>query len=306
MSSKLHFFEFQRKFSTDLRCYNFLLKQRWPNGFICPKCGHTKYSYHSTRKLFQCKHCGYQVSVTAGTIFHRTRTPLRKWFWLIYLISTNKIGISIKHLQEMLNIKAYKTVWTMAHKIYKAMHDRDLLYDLNGFIEMDESYFGRKNVTGKRGRGAKGKAPVIIAVSKRTSENKSYPSFVKMEVLENVRKEEIKDFVEQNIMKNKSKIETDKFSSYKWLQKEGYKHSAVKIYNPKETLKYLPWVHILIGNVKGILKGVHHGVSPKYLQRYLSEFCYKFNRRFLKQNVFINLISACVNTPQISFAELKT
>ena len=306
MSSKLHFFEFQRKFSTDLRCYNFLVKKRWPNGFKCPKCGSTEYYFHSKRKLFQCKHCKYQASVTAGTIFHKTRIPLKKWFWLMYLIVTNKTGISLRHLQEMLNIKSYKTVWAMAHKVYSAMQQRDFLYKLDGLMEIDESYFGRKNVSGKRGRGASGKKPVIIAVSKKESEQKSYPAFVKMNVLDNVSKNSIKEFVEKNIIKDKSKIETDKFSSYKWLERDDYDHSSVKISNPKEAIYYLPWVHILISNIKGKLRGVHHGVSSKHLQRYLGEFCYKFNRRFLTQNIFFNLISACVNTPHVSFAELKT
>jgi len=307
MSNQLNFFEFQRKFSTDLRCYNFLVKKRWPNGYQCPKCGNTSYSYHSTRKLYQCKSCGYQVSVTAGTIFHKTRTPLRKWFWMIYLITTNKTGVSISYLQRMLNIKSYRTVWTIAHKIFEAMNKRDLLYQLDGLIEMDESYFGSKNVSGKRGRGAGSKSPVIIAVGKKESKDKKiYPTFVKMEVIENVKKETIKEFVKNNILARNTKIETDKFSSYKWLTENGYEHNAMRIYNPKETLNYLPWVHILIGNAKGILRGIHHGVSSHYLKRYLSEFCYKFNRRFFKQNIFYNLITTCVNTSPITFAELKT
>jgi len=305
MSKQIDFFEFQRKFSTDLRCYKFLLKQRWPNGFVCARCGHKYYSYHSTRKLFQCKNCGYQVSVTAGTIFHKTRTPLKKWFWMIYLLSTNKTGYSISYLQRILKIKSYKTAWAMAHKIHKAMQEIDSSYTLQGIIEMDDSYFGSKNVSGKRGRGALNKTPVVVAVGKKEIEGETRPTFVKMEVLDNLRKEQIESFVFQKIVRDKSFIETDKYSSYKWLERKGYNHFPIRIYNPKETLKYLPWVHIIIGNVKGVLKGVHHGVSPKHLQRYLAEFCYKFNRRYFEQNIFFNLFSACVNTKTITLAELR-
>ena len=84
---KFNLFEFQRMFPTEKRCHNFLFKQRWPDGFSCPRCGHNRFSFVSTRKLYQCKNCGYQASVTAGTIFHKTRKPLKQWFWMIFLIT---------------------------------------------------------------------------------------------------------------------------------------------------------------------------------------------------------------------------
>lgn len=304
MSIKLEFFQFQRKFSTELRCYKFLLKQRWPDGFFCPRCQHDKFSFHSTRKLFQCKNCKYQVSVTAGTIFHKTRTPLRKWFWMIFMITRHKTGCSIRHLQAMLEIKCYKTAWTMAHKIHKAMQEREDIYQLAGLLEMDDSYFGERNVTGKRGRGAAGKSPVIIAVGKRWFKGKERPSFIKMSVVKNMEKENVEEFVKDNIKPN-SKIETDKFKSYQWIKDNDYEHEPIIIYNPKETLKYLPWVHIMIGNIKGMLKGVHHGVSPKHLQRYLTDFSYRFNRRFIEKSMFVHLLISCIETQTITFAELK-
>ena len=90
----------------------------------------------------KCKNCSYQVSVTAGTIFHKTRTPLRTWFWMIYLLSQNKSGYSVNGLQKFLNIHLYKTAWLMAQKIRKALADREAQYRLAGIIEMDDSYFG--------------------------------------------------------------------------------------------------------------------------------------------------------------------
>jgi hypothetical protein len=103
-----------------------------------------------------------------------------------------------------------------------------------------------------------------------------------------------------------SNIKTDKFKSYAFLNKKGYQHEPIRIYNPKETLEYLPWVHIVIGNIKGILKGVHYGVSPKHLQRFLSEFSCKFNRRFNERRMFFNLVLACLHTKTITFAKLRT
>lgn len=298
-------FEFQRKFPTEQRCHTFLFKQRWPGGFICPRCQHKHYSFISTRKLYQCKNCAYQASVTAGTIFHKTRKPLKKWFWMIFLITRSKTGQSICHLQNILHIGCYKTAWTMSHKIHKAMEERDTNYKLGGVLEMDDAYFGERTVTGKRGRGAGKKSSVIIAVGTRIDRGKVKPSFLKMEVTNNMKKQSVQDFVERNISDG-SHIKTDKFKSYQWLDNGVFEHEAIRIYNPKETLHHLPWVHIMIGNIKGIIKGVHHGVSGKHLQRFLAEFCYRFNRRFIKGNMFVHLIKACVNTKTITFAKLKT
>ena len=193
----------------------------------------------------------------------------------------------------------------MTHKIHKAMQERDTRYKLGGFMEMDDAYFGERTVTGKRGRGAGRKSSVIIAVGTRIDRDKAKPSFLKMEVTDNMKKQSVQDFVERNICDG-SHIKTDKFKSYHWLNNDIFKHEPVRIYNPKETLNHLPWVHIMIGNIKGIIKGVHHGVSSKHLGRFLCEYCYRFNRRFIENDMFINLIKACANTQTITFAELKT
>lgn len=298
-------YAFQRKFSTERKCYNFLFKQRWPNGFICSKCKHKHYSFIIKRKLYQCKNCKYQVSVTAGTVFHKSRKPLKIWFWMIFFITRSKTGQSIRHLQRILNIGCYKTAWTMSHKIHKAMQERDATHQISGMIEMDDAYFGKRTVTGKRGRGAGGKCSVIIAVGTRIYKGNIKPSFLKMEVMDDMKKVNVQEFVNRSIT-GKSKIKTDKFKSYHWLKDSDFEHNPVRIYNPKDTLKYLPWVHIMIGNIKGIIKGVHHGVSTKHLQRFLAEFCYRFNRRCSENNMFIHLIKACANTQTITFAELKT
>lgn len=305
MSKEIDLFQFQRQFSTERRCRDFLFKQRWPNGFVCPRCNHTKYSFISTRHHYQCKNCKYQASITAGTVFHKTRKSLKKWFWMIFLLTRNKTGQSIMHMQRLLNIGCYKTAWTMAHKIHKAMTDRDANYKLGGLMELDDSYFGEKTVTGKPGRGAGKKSAVLIAVNTHIYKGKIKPFFVKMQVTKDLRKASVKEFVDCHIEPGSS-IKTDKWASFKYLSSEGFDHDAQRIYNRKEAIRILPWVHIMIGNIKGIIKGVHHGVSPKHLHRYLSEYCYRFNRRFIEQTMFVNLIKACTLTKTITFAELRT
>ncbi|KAA3662413.1 MAG: IS1595 family transposase [Calditrichaeota bacterium] len=311
MNNEITFFKFQRKFSTELRCLKYLFKQRWPNGFICPKCQHNRYSFHTSRKLFQCKNCEYQASITAGTIFHKTRTPLKKWFWMIFFISKNKTGYSILYLQNLLEIPCYKTAWVMVQKIREAMQSREVLYKLNGEIELDDAYFGPRNVSGKRGRGADKKTPAFIAVGlrevkkKEQSKSEIRPGFLKIKTAQNVQQETAKNFVLQNI-EPKSLLKTDGYKSYKFTTNFDYNHQAIRIGNPKETLKYLPWVHIVIGNAKGLIKGVHHGVSAKYLDRFFIEFCYKFNRRFIEKRIFNNLINACCSTKTVTLAELRS
>lgn len=110
---RLSLIESQRRFSSEEACVQHLFGLRWPEGYHCPKCGHIQYCFHTTRRLYQCGKCKYQVSVTAGTIFHKTRTPLVKWFWMIFMMTRQKSGASMMSLQRMLGISSYKTAWTM-------------------------------------------------------------------------------------------------------------------------------------------------------------------------------------------------
>ncbi len=189
----LSLLQFQKKFGTEKACQKQLLRMRWPEGFKCPHCSHNEASFHSTRRLYQCKSCGYQASLTAGTVFHKTRTPLHKWFWMIWLMGRQKSGISMKSLQRMLEIKSYKTVWTMGHKIRQALADRDADYKLAGLIEMDDTYFGAPK-PGKRGRGAAGKAKVVVAVETPTAKK---PRFAAMRLVPSVSSAEIKPLVRE-------------------------------------------------------------------------------------------------------------
>ena len=299
MYTSLNFFKFQRRFSTEEKCHRYLLRKRWPDGFVCPKCGHSQASWISTRKLFQCSKCRRQVSVTAGTIFHKTRTPLVKWFWMIYFLSNNKTGVSVMYLQGLLGI-SYKTAWSMAHKIRKAMEDRDGLYQLSGIVETDDSLFGPKKVKGKRGRGAGKKTNVIVSVQLNS---KKRPIFACMNVVESLDQAHIKDAIKRHIQPG-TQTRTDGLNLYQALKECEYEHQAEIVGSPEKAPEKFPWVHILIGNVKGILRGVHHGVYDKHLQAYLSEFCYRFNRRFHPYESFDRLTTACLNSTGITIAEL--
>lgn len=292
--------EFQNRFSSEESCSEHLFELRWPGGFRCPRCGHDQYSLIATRQVYQCSACHYHASLTAGTIFHKTRTPLRKWFWMIFLMVRQKSGVSMLNMQRLLDIKSYKTVWSMGHKIRKAMADRDSAYQLAGIIEMDDGFVGPKK-KGKKGRGSKGKSKIIVSVESRGKT----AGFGCMEHVPAVSSEQILSVAQEKVTKG-SRIRTDGLLAYRALEADSFNHEKVVLYRNREGLNELRWVHRMIANLKANLLGTHHGVSGKHLRRYLSEFCYRFNRRFWESQLFDRTLNACVATSTVTYAELRT
>lgn len=299
MYEALDMLSFQRRFPNERACERYLLRQRWPEGFRCPRCAHDRAWQHTTRRLSQCQRCRYQASLTAGTIFHKTRVPLRSWFWLIFLLSHTKHGVSMLAAQKLLRLGSYKTIWTMAHKIRTAMASRDARYQLAGLTELDESYFGGKR-GGKRGRGAAGKRPVMVAVS-TTAQGR--PAFAKMQVVSTVDTAQARQTVQAAIQAGQP-IKTDGLSIYPALAEDGYVHQPVVQGTPASAHVVLPWVHTLASNAKRFLQGTHHREAPKHLQRFLDEFCYRFNRRWHDPELFTRLLTACTTTRTKTYSEL--
>lgn len=131
---------FQKQYAAEEDCRKKLFEIRFPNGFICPKCGCIEYYSIPTRNLYQCKGCRYQLSVTAGTVMHRSHLPLLTWFWAIYLVSKDKRGYSAKQLEKELGLP-YNTAWFLLHRIRSSMSQRDEQYQLAGIVELDDTYF---------------------------------------------------------------------------------------------------------------------------------------------------------------------
>lgn len=163
-AESITFEEFRTRFSTEESCRAELFRFRFANGFVCPKCGCTEYYPVRGRNTFQCRACGHQTSVTAGTVMHRTHLPLTAWFWAIYLFATDKRGISAVQLSRTLGI-CYESAWYLLHRIRRAMAQRDENYALSGIVEMDDGYVGGATHNGKRGRGTD-KAKIVVALSK--------------------------------------------------------------------------------------------------------------------------------------------
>lgn len=227
-------------------------------------------------------------------------------------MATSKTGVSIAEMGRELAIRGYKTIWIMAHKVRKAMEQRDAQYSLAGLVEMDDSFFGA--VGTKRCRGSERKNLVLCAVSLyRNRKGEEKPGFAHMRVVSDASSKTIENFLNRlgyGIQAQEGKqlletIRTDGWRSYgKAGKNQNLSHCKVVLRDPKAAGRLLPWIHRIIANTKDVIRGAHRGASGKYLQSYLSEIAYRFNRRYWEKELFDRLIQACVTAETITYKEL--
>lgn len=280
--------EFEQQFAIEEACLKYLAKVRWPDGFMCPRCQHSKY-WFTNRKLYHCSVCGHETSIIAGTVFQDTRKPLQLWFRVIWYIVSQKNGVSAKGLQRVLGFKRYETIWFWLHKLRAAMvrpgRDR-----LSGVVEVDETYIGGEK-QGKRGRGAVGKSLVVIAVEDKGNDI----GRIRLRRVPNASSESLIEAVKDSI-ESGSIVRTDGWSGYKPLTAEGFAHVVVrKSENVGENL--LPLVNREAALLKRWLLGTHQGaVRPSHLDYYLDEYTFRFNRRKsnFRGKLFFRLIQQAV------------
>src|SRR5882724_7924342 len=159
--------DFAARFGTEERCIEHLAGLRWPGGFVCSGCGgRAAWRLKARPRVYECGTCHRQESVTAGTVFHRTRTDLAKWFVAAYLMGRDKRGVSAKFLQRELAV-AYQTAWTMAHKLRHGLSE-DPTRPLRGYLEADETFIGGRGDPASLGRSTASpdKSLVVAAVEK--------------------------------------------------------------------------------------------------------------------------------------------
>src|SRR6266550_3252913 len=246
------FLTFMDRYRDEAACIAALAELRWPNGFICAGCaGRLAYQLATRPRVFECADCGRQHSVTAGTVFHRTRTPLRKWFAAAWLIGQDKRGVSALFRARELALR-YDTAWLMAHKLRHGLSERPE-YPLDGLIEIDESYYGGRGKPASRGRGLTdpNKSLMAIAVetvpaSPRQGKGIEQSGFVR------------------GAAKPGARIITDGLKSYDGLA-DSFRHYSIVQDGGKNADAVLPIVHVLFSNVKTWLNGTFHGVSAKHL-----------------------------------------
>lgn len=154
---------FLERYGSEAQCREALAKVRWPNGFRCPDCGHAGRCHLKGRDVYQCNRCKRQGSLTSGTLFAKTKLPLRTWFLAIYLLTQHKNGISALLLHRQLGV-SYNTAWLLKHKFMQAMVERDSEQALGGIVQIDDAYWGGERHGGGTGRGSPGKTPFVAAI----------------------------------------------------------------------------------------------------------------------------------------------
>jgi transposase-like protein len=239
--------ELERRFATEAACLACLAALRWPAGFVCPACGGTQ-ARETTRGLRHCQQGRTQTSVTAGTLFHRTRLPLPVWFRAIWHVTSQKYGANALGLQRVLGL-SYETAWQWLHKLRRAMvrPGRD---QLAGCVQVDETYVGGRKKSGKRGRGAAGKTLVAIAVEDKSPQGIGR---IRLHVLPNASVASLECFAGATIAPG-SVIATDDWSGYGPWASRGYTH---RVLPPKDLV--LP--HLVASLVKRWLLGTYQGRS---------------------------------------------
>ena len=263
--------EFESRFASEETCREYIFQLRWPEGFACPRCHGTKV-WPTNRALLVCACCGYQVSLTAGTIFEHTRKPLALWFRAIWWMTSQKTGTNALGLQRILGLGSYHTAWTWLHKLRRAMvrPGRDRLSDI---IEVDETYIGGEK-PGKPGRGALGKSLVVMAVE--IAGNRM--SRIRLRRVPDASAESLEEAVLQAVVPG-SVIHTDGWKGYSRLNTIGYTHEVVR--NTEEIGdNLLPHCHRVAALLKRWMMGTHQGaISHEHLDYYLDEYTFRFNRR---------------------------
>jgi transposase-like protein len=286
--------EFEERFSTETACLQYLRRQRWPEGFRCPKCGGARAWELRKRKLDQCASCNHQVSLTAGTVFHGTRKPLRLWFRVIGQFVLSKSGCSALDISRQHGLK-YETAWTWLHKLRSCMEQFGRS-PLNGNVEVDETYLGGEDDGPHRGRSLTGhKTPVAAAVEWRGEAI----GRIRLVAVLNATALSLCGFVQQNVAPG-ALVKTDGLQSYLPLSELGFHHQRVVLGNPKKAIKHLPNVHRVFSRLRRWLLGTYQGAAhPIHLQSYLHEFVFRFNRRRAanRRLIFQRLIERVFSRP---------
>jgi transposase-like protein len=292
--------ELEKLFATDEACRKYLFSMRWPEGFVCPKCGGRK-MWSMANGLVLCRLCRSQISIMQGTIFQDSHLPLLTWFRAMWYICVQKNGISALGLQRALGVGSYRTAWMCLHKLRHAMvrPSRD---KLSGVVELDETFLGGEK-TGKRGRGAAGKSMVLIAAEcDGPGIGRIRMSHIP-KVSQNAIKQATKEMIEEH-----SKIISDKWSQYVWLKGAGYEHESVYASIMLHTGKDpLPRCHRVASLLKRWVLGTMQGAfDPKHLPEYLNEFTFRFNRRrsASRGKLFYRLVQQAMQVDAVPYKEI--
>lgn len=262
--------QFNDKFPDDTACLNYMFEQRYGDMSACPKCGVSEPKYYRVRskKAFECKDCGNQISPLANTIFHKSDTPLRSWFYVLFMFSVSKNGVSAKEIERTLGV-TYKCAWRMAKLVRSLMQQGG--NQLSGIVEVDETYLGGR---AKLDRKFKNKTAIIGIVERqknigqvRAIATKQADATVALPFM-------------RAAIKQGGTVHTDESRIYSRVKRE-YAHQFIN-HSKGEYAREGITTNTIEGfwsQMKRSIDGTYHCVSPKYLQNYVNEFVYRYNLR---------------------------
>jgi transposase-like protein len=291
--------ELEQMFQTEDDCIGYLFEIRYKEGFVCAACLNKTY-WKNNRGLFVCKSCNHEHSITANTIYHKSKLPLQLLFRAIWWMIAQKNGVSAKGLQKILGLGSYETAWNWLHKFRRLMNAPNRT-KLSEIVEVDETYIGGSK-PGKRGRGADGK--VIVAIAVEVKEKAT--GRIRFGIIEDVTSRSLLNFIKDNVYKG-STIITDDWIAYKNVTKCGYKHRIESTTKDMDKEEVLPNAHRAISLLKRWLIGTHQNYTSKdKLQYYLDEFTFRYNRRTSKSRglLFYRIIEQSVIHSPVSNADI--
>ncbi len=285
-TANMNLMDLVERFGDEDACWDYLEKIRWPDGVSCPKCSSGRITRINDGHKFHCNACGYQFTATAGTIFHDTHLPLRKWFVALYLMIESRKGISANQMKRTLKV-AYRTAWYLCHRIRAAMAELNA-EQLSGIVEVDETLIGGS--VKDMGRGFKGNKTIVVGAIQREGK-------VRLQTIKVADKKTLHRFIKEHAQDDTEVIVTDEWPAYKGIADHNTKHETVN-HSEEE------WVRgeFHTNTIEGVwsllnrsIIGAFHKVSAKHLDAYLDELEWRFNNRknpFLFRDTMKKLLGA--------------
>src|SRR5665213_304941 len=301
--------EFQTRFADEASCALFLFEKRWPNGFICPKCSQNHAGLLKSRAwTYECLDCGRQTSVTAGTVMHRSKLPLRVWFWAAHLMATHSNGMSALQLKGQLGI-SYRAAWLLTQKIRRSMIDPSRA-PLEGVVEIDQTEMPFRDTQDHFSPNQSGKLIIVgaVEVRDRTSGGPQKPKRIGAKYLDTLSGRirlamihsnhavNIHAFIKANI-KPGTTLLSDGHPSYLGLA--DYRHDP-RVVGKAAGHVILPWIHRVFSLLQRWALGTYHGLRRRHIDTYLNEFVFRYNRRFYRHVSFETILGLAANAPPIS------
>jgi transposase-like protein len=277
---------FNAEFADDDACLEYIKEQRWPDGVTaCEKCQQDRKHHRVTgRTAYACQVCGNHIYPLAGTVFEKSTTSLKLWFYAMYLMGSTRCGISAKQIQRETGV-TYKTAWRMFKQIRLLLSEDGLQLE-GSTVEMDEMFHGGVRRTSS---WRDNKTPVVGMVERST--NKRVGRVV-ARVAPDTKKMTLRHLAKEYILP-KSTVFTDEYVSYDGLENMGYAHRRIRhaqrVYVSGDV--HTNTIEGFWSTVKRGIGGVYHNVSAKYLQTYLDEYSFRYNRRDMGNQQFRAILS---------------